>query len=59
MNKTRPEHIAPANIFYGDIEAKKYTQNSRIMNIQTEMTERALQILAIPEGKNSFLLDVG
>ena len=59
MNKARPEHVAPANIFYGDTEARKYTQNTRIMNIQTEMTERALEILAIPEGKSSFILDIG
>jgi 18S rRNA (guanine1575-N7)-methyltransferase len=59
MNKARPEHVAPAYIFYGDDEAKKYTMNTRIMNIQTDMTERALQILAIPEGKKSLILDIG
>lgn len=59
MHKARPEHVAPAAIFYGDMEAKKYTENTRIMNIQTEMTERAMQILAIPEGKTSLILDIG
>lgn len=54
MHKGRPEHIAPAHIFYGTDEAKKYTENTRIMNIQTEMTERALQILAVPEGRLTF-----
>lgn len=59
MHKARPEHIAPAAIFYGDSEAKKYTENTRIMTIQTEMTERAMNILAIPEGKTSLILDIG
>ena len=54
-----PEHTAPAEIFYGDEEAKKYTSNSRIMKIQAEMTERALQMLAIPEEKSYYILDIG
>lgn len=30
----RPEHTAPPEIFYDDLEAKKYTGNSRIAAIQ-------------------------
>ena len=30
----RPEHIAPPEIFYNSEEARKYTTNSRIMQIQ-------------------------
>jgi 18S rRNA (guanine1575-N7)-methyltransferase len=33
MNK-RPEQLAPADIFYGEDEAKKYTQNTRMIDIQ-------------------------
>ena len=55
---SRPEHLAPAEVFYNDIEAKKYL-NSRMIQIQTEMTERALQLLAIPEGKSLYILDIG
>ena len=55
----RPEHVAPADVFYGIDEAKKYSQSSRMIQIQTEMTERALQILAIPEGKPLLILDIG
>eukprot|EP00959_Pyramimonas_sp_CCMP1952_P128372 2684185-Pyramimonas_sp.AAC.2 len=31
---SRPEHIAPPEIFYNDTEAKKYARNSRMMEIQ-------------------------
>ena len=30
----RPEHTAPPEIFYNSEEARKYTTNSRIMQIQ-------------------------
>jgi 18S rRNA (guanine1575-N7)-methyltransferase len=57
---SRPEHISPPEIYYGDVEATKYTQNSRIQTIQTEMTLRALELLALPEDCGpQFLLDIG
>ncbi|KAI9220939.1 S-adenosyl-L-methionine-dependent methyltransferase [Blastocladiella britannica] len=56
---SRPEHLAPPEIFYNDDEAKKYTQNSRIINIQAQLTTRALELLALPEDKSAFLLDIG
>jgi 18S rRNA (guanine1575-N7)-methyltransferase len=56
---SRPEHEAPADVFYNADEAVKYTKNSRIIEIQTHMTERALQLLAIPEGKSLYMLDIG
>ncbi|KAL7415006.1 S-adenosyl-L-methionine-dependent methyltransferase [Mrakia frigida] len=57
---SRPEHISPPEIYYGDVEATKYTQNSRIQTIQTEMTLRALELLALPENAGpQFLLDIG
>ncbi|KAI7848489.1 S-adenosyl-L-methionine-dependent methyltransferase [Circinella umbellata] len=55
---SRPEHIAPPEIFYGDTEARKYTDNSRIASIQAEMAYRALELLNLPEGP-AYLLDVG
>lgn len=30
----RPEHIAPPEIFYNEDEARKYTSNSRMIQIQ-------------------------
>jgi len=55
----RPEHQAPPEIFYGVDEASKYTSNTRIINIQAEMSERALELLAIPVDQPSYLLDLG
>jgi 18S rRNA (guanine1575-N7)-methyltransferase len=33
MNK-RPEAVAPADVFYNEEEAVKYTQNTRMISIQ-------------------------
>ena len=49
MASKRPEQVAPADIFYNESEAKKYAANTRMISIQRELTERALEILAIPE----------
>ncbi|EAL72211.1 hypothetical protein DDB_G0269722 [Dictyostelium discoideum AX4] len=57
---SRPEHIAPPEIFYDDVESKKYSSNSRIIEIQTKMAERAYELLAIPEtAEGLMLLDIG
>ncbi|CAH7690887.1 S-adenosyl-L-methionine-dependent methyltransferase [Phakopsora pachyrhizi] len=64
---SRPEHQAPPEIFYNDLEARKYTTSSRIQSIQTEMTERCLELLNLPideqeggaEQVSSLLLDIG
>ncbi|KAL5529706.1 hypothetical protein ACEPAG_5691 [Sanghuangporus baumii] len=56
---SRPELVAPPEIYYGDTEAKKYTSNTRIQQIQSEMTYRALELLSLPEGEPKFLLDIG
>ncbi|CAF97410.1 unnamed protein product [Tetraodon nigroviridis] len=45
--------------FYNEEEAKKYSQNSRMIEIQTQMSERAVELLNLPEGQPCFLLDVG
>uniref|UniRef100_A0A8C6T1M5 18S rRNA (guanine-N(7))-methyltransferase n=1 Tax=Neogobius melanostomus TaxID=47308 RepID=A0A8C6T1M5_9GOBI len=58
-NCRRPEHTAPPEVFYNDEEAKKYSQNSRIIEIQTQMSERAVELLSLPEGQPCYLLDVG
>ncbi len=38
----RPEQVAPADVFYNEEEAKKYTINSRMIDIQQELAARAL-----------------
>ncbi|XP_063062318.1 probable 18S rRNA (guanine-N(7))-methyltransferase [Engraulis encrasicolus] len=55
----RPEHMAPPEVFYNEDEAKKYTQNSRIIEIQNQMSERAVELLSLPEDQTCLLLDVG
>ncbi|KAG1832063.1 S-adenosyl-L-methionine-dependent methyltransferase [Suillus variegatus] len=56
---SRPEHQAPPEIYYGDAEAKKYTQNTRNKQIQADMTYRALELLNLPSDEPAFLLDIG
>ncbi|TDL24819.1 S-adenosyl-L-methionine-dependent methyltransferase [Rickenella mellea] len=56
---SRPELQAPPEIYYGDTEAKKYTANTRIQQIQADMTYRALELLNLPPDEPKFLLDIG
>lgn len=56
---SRPEQIAPPEIFYNDTESKKYTASTRVQHIQAKMTFRALDLLNLEQGKRHFLLDVG
>jgi SAM-dependent methyltransferase len=67
----RPEHENPPEIvrlipytpidtqYYNEDEALKYTKNSRILEIQGVMSERALELLNLPQDKPCFLLDIG
>ncbi|KAJ9582127.1 hypothetical protein L9F63_003522 [Diploptera punctata] len=56
---SRPEHQAPPEFFYNEAEARKYTQNSRMIDIQVQMSERAIELLALPDDEPRFLLDLG
>lgn len=56
---SRPEHIAPPELFYSGNEARKYSTSSRIRNIQTQMTQRAIELLAFPDQRSRFILDIG
>lgn len=56
---SRPEHQAPPEVFYNEDEARKYTQNSRMIDIQVQMSERAIELLALPDDEPRFLLDLG
>lgn len=55
----RPEHQAPPEIFYGEEEARKYTSNTRMMEIQQQLSERAVELLALPADTPCLVLDVG
>jgi 18S rRNA (guanine1575-N7)-methyltransferase len=49
--KERPEHTAPPEIFYDADEAAKYTANTRVAAVQARLTERALELLALPPAR--------
>jgi len=55
----RPEHSAPPEVFYNEDEARKYTQNTRMMEIQNNMSERAIELLGLAEDQPGFVLDIG
>jgi len=54
---SRPEDTLPPDLFYNDVESRKYTTSSRIKSIQASMTNRALELLDLEVP--SLLLDVG
>jgi 18S rRNA (guanine1575-N7)-methyltransferase len=56
---SRPEKDNPPELYYDDTEAKKYDSSTRIINIQSEITQRAIEMLALPAGKTCYLLDIG
>lgn len=56
---SRPEGSTAPELFYNEKEAKKYDQSSRMNAIQVEITERAIEMLALPDGRPSYILDIG
>lgn len=59
MASKRPEHRAPPEIFYNEEEARKYTANSRMIEIQVNLAERALELLGLTDDQPNLLLDIG
>ncbi|KAI2497514.1 Methyltransferase involved in Williams-Beuren syndrome [Fragilaria crotonensis] len=56
---SRPELTGHASLFYNAKEAKKYDSSSRMIGVQREITERAIELLRLPADKPSFILDIG
>ncbi|CDR97195.1 METHYLTRANSFERASE-RELATED, putative [Babesia bigemina] len=56
---TRPEHLAPPEIYYNSEEARRYTVNTHIRDIQVEMSQRATEMLLLPEDECCLVLDIG
>ena len=56
---SRPELTGHASSFYNEKEARKYDSSSRMIGVQREITERAIELLRLPEDKPCFILDVG
>lgn len=63
---SRPELTANAASYYNEKEARKYNSSSRMIGVQREITERAIELLRLPDcrtpGNNdvpSLVLDIG
>jgi 18S rRNA (guanine1575-N7)-methyltransferase len=56
---SRPEHTAPPEVYYNHEAADKYHSNSRMIDIQSRMSQRALDLLMLPDDKPCLLLDIG
>jgi len=55
----RPEHQAPPELFYNETEARKYSSNTRMIEVQQQLSERAIELLALPDDTPCMILDVG
>lgn len=51
--------MAPPEIYYNSEEARRYTVNTHIRDIQLEMSERATEMLMLPEDECCLVLDIG
>jgi 18S rRNA (guanine1575-N7)-methyltransferase len=56
---SRPELTGHASLFYNNKEARKYNSSSRMINVQREITLRAIELLLLPPDQKSLVLDVG
>lgn len=56
---SRPEGSKPPDLFYDETEARKYDSSSRMINIQREISNRAIEMLGLPTDRPSYILDVG
>lgn len=56
---SRPEQLAPPEVFYNDTESFKYTSSTRVQHIQAKMTLRALELLNLEADSPHFILDLG
>ena len=56
---SRPESQLPPNLYYNQDESVKYTNCGRIINIQTQLTERAIELLGMDPDQSNLFLDIG
>lgn len=55
----RPEGTTTAQLAYRGERADRYARSSRALRIQEQLTRRALELLALPDACQGYLLDVG
>ena len=56
---SRPELTGHASLFYNEKEARKYDSSSRMIGVQREITDRAIELLRLDDSKPAFVLDIG
>lgn len=56
---SRPELTGHASLFYNEKEARKYNSSSRMIGIQREITERAIELLRLDDSRPAMVLDIG
>ena len=56
---SRPELTGHASNFYNKTEARKYNSSSRMIGVQREITERAIELLCLDPNSPSLVLDIG
>lgn len=56
---SRPEAQNAPDLFYNETEARKYHSSSRMINIQAEISARAIEMLDLPPDRPSYILDIG
>jgi len=56
---SRPELTGHAAHFYNEKEARKYDSSSRMVGVQREITERAIELLRLDNNQPSLVLDIG
>lgn len=56
---SRPEQLAPPEVFYDEDESRKYTLSTRVQHIQAKMTFRALELLNLSPNEDNLILDIG
>jgi 18S rRNA (guanine1575-N7)-methyltransferase len=56
---SRPELTGHASLFYNEKEARKYNSSSRMIGVQREITERAIELLKLDPNQPALVLDIG
>uniref|UniRef100_A0A0N5BWJ3 S-adenosyl-L-methionine-dependent methyltransferase n=1 Tax=Strongyloides papillosus TaxID=174720 RepID=A0A0N5BWJ3_STREA len=56
---SKPELSGPPELYYNEVEAKRYDCNSHICQIQRDMAQRAIDLLELPDSISGIILDIG
>jgi len=56
---SRPELTGHASLYYNEKEARKYHSSSRMIGVQREITERAIELLRLDDRQPRLVLDIG